>query len=603
MENIRNFCIIAHIDHGKSTLADRFLEFTGTIEKRALKEQCLDTMELEQERGITIKLQPVRMDYQGYILNLIDTPGHVDFTFEISRSLSACEGAILVVDATQGIEAQTLANLYLAMEQDLEIIPVVNKIDLPSADPKRVKTEIANVLGINPEEILEVSGKEGTNVDKLIQQIIEKIPPPNKTGLRKKLNIDNDNETKALIFDSVYNPFRGIIAFVRVVSGKIKKGEKMRFLSNSREIEIIECGFFKPAFAPSADIKPGEVGYIVTGLKDAKEIRSGDTVYQGANPSKDKMLPGFKVPIPMVYAGIFPSDADDFVTLREALEKLSLQDSALKFEPETSSALGNGFRVGFLGLLHLEIIQERLEREFDLDIIATSPSVPHEVILKGTQEKITVHSPVFWPDPAQIQDVLEPWALVEVFMPAEYLGTVMDITTKRRGIIKNIQHPSEQRAVISVEMPLCNVITDFHDAIKSATKGYASMSFDIIGFRKDDLIKLDIMLAGEIIPSLAQIVHRSEAHSRGATICRTLKDNLPRKQFAIAIQAAIGGRVVARETLSAFRKDVTAKLYGGDVTRKNKLLDKQKKGKKKMMSIGKVDVPKEIFLKILRRDD
>ncbi len=601
MKNIRNFCIIAHIDHGKSTLADRLLEITNTVDKRSMKEQYLDSMDLERERGITIKLQPVRMDYNGYILNLIDTPGHVDFTFEISRSLSSCEGAILVVDATQGIEAQTLANLYLALEQDLEIIPIVNKIDLPSADPERVKTEISNVIGIDPSEILEVSGKEGTGVDKLLEVIIEKIPSPEEAGLRKKLNINDDNETKALIFDSVYNQFRGVIAFTRVVSGSIKKGQKIRLLSTNSELEVIDCGFFKPDFVSAPEIKTGEVGFIVTGLKDAKEIRSGDTIYAGSEPAKEKMLPGFKIPIPMVYAGIFPADADDFVTLKEALEKLSLQDSALKFEPETSSALGNGFRVGFLGLLHLEIIQERLEREFNLEIIATSPSVPHEVILKGTNEKIIVHSPVFWPDPAQIQDVLEPWASLEIFVPSEYVGTVLDIVTKRRGVMKNMQHPSELRAVISAEMPLCNVITDFHDVMKSATKGFASMSFDVLDFRKDDLIKLDILLSGDVVPSLAQIVHRSEAHHRGSAICRTLKENLPRKQFAIAIQAAISGRVVARETLSALRKDVTAKLYGGDVTRKNKLLDKQKKGKKKMMSMGKVDVPKEIFLKILRR--
>lgn len=604
MENIRNFCIIAHIDHGKSTLADRFLEITNTVEKRAMKEQLLDSMELEKEKGITIKLQPVRMDWKGHILNLIDTPGHVDFTFEISRSLAACEGAILVVDASQGIEAQTLANLYLALEQDLEIIPVVNKIDLPAADPERVKREISNMLGIDANEILEVSAKEGTNVDKILDLIIKKVPPPNKSGLRKKCNINDDNETRALIFDSQFNQFRGVIAYIRVVSGEINKNNKAVFLSNNQPVEILDCGYFKPSLVSNPCIKTGEVGYVVTGSKNAREVRSGDTLYIGKNPSKEKMLPGYRLPRAMVYAGFFPEDADEYSNLRDALEKLSLEDSALVFEPETSTALGNGFRCGFLGLLHLEIIQERLSREFDLEIIATSPSVPYEVFNKSNQ-KIILSSPQELPDPSEIKEIKEPWVNIEILSPSNYVGAIMDLITKKRGIFKNMQHPSEQRAIITAEMPLANVITNFHDVLKSATSGYASMSFEILNFRAGDLIKLDILLAEKVAHAFSQIVHRSEADLRGRQICKTLKDLLPKKQFAIKVQAAIGGRVIARETVSALRKDVTAKLYGGDVTRKNKLLKKQKKGKKKMMSmgVGSVEVPKNVFLKILKRED
>ncbi len=604
MKNIRNFCIIAHIDHGKSTLADRFLEITKTVAKRDMRKQLLDTMELEQERGITIKLQPVRMEWKGHNLNLIDTPGHVDFSFEISRSLAACEGAILVVDCTQGIEAQTLANLYLAIEQDLEIIPVVNKIDLPAAEPDRVKTEIANVIGCNPDEIIEVSGKEGTNVDKLLDQIIEKVPSPLDQGLRKKCNITNDDETRGLIFDSHFDQFRGVIAFVRVVSGCIKKRDKAKLLSNNRDIEVLDCGFFKPDLQSFPEIKPGETGFVVTGLKDSREVRAGDTLYIGNNPGKNKMLPGFRLPIPMVFAGFFPTDADDFPTLRDALDKLALEDSALVFEPETSTALGNGFRCGFLGLLHMEIIQERLDREFNLNIIATSPSVPIEVFKKhGDCEKIT--SPQLLPDPSEIDKLKEPWVAIEIMSPKEYVGAVMDLVTKRRGIFKNMQHPSEIRAIISAEMPLANVITDFHDVLKSVSSGYASMSFEVLDFREQDLVKMDILLAEKIAHAFSQIVHRTEAQNRGSKICKILKNNLPRKQFTIKIQAAIGARVIARETISAYRKDVIEKLYGGDVTRKNKLLKKQKKGKKKMleMGVGNVDVPKDVFLKVLKRED
>jgi GTP-binding protein LepA len=604
MDKIRNFCIIAHIDHGKSTLADRFLEITNTIEKRTMHKQMLDTMDLEQERGITIKLQPVRMDYEGYILNLIDTPGHVDFTFEISRSLAACEGAILVVDATQGIEAQTLANLYLALEQDLEIIPVVNKIDLPAAEPERVKMEISNILGTPAEEILEVSAKEGTNVEKILQKIIAEVPPPNKAGLRVKCNIQDDNEVKALIFDSHFDSYRGIIAFVRVVSGVIKKRDKVYFLSNKREVEVLDCGYFKPGLVSAPELRPGEAGFIVTGLKEASKVKTGDTIYRGANLQTAKMLPGYKVPIAMVFAGIFPEDADDFTPLREALERLSLEDSSLVYEPETSTALGNGYRCGFLGLLHLEIIQERISREFDLNIITTSPSVPYEVTKKDGEE-LKISSPHLLPEPGEIEEIKEPWIKMEVLSTSEHVGAVLDLITKRRGVFKDMQHPSETRAVISAEMPLANVITDFHDALKSATSGYASMSFEFLEFRAEDLVKMDILLADKIAHAFSHIVHRSEAQNRGSHICKLLKDTLPRKQFVIKIQAAIGSRVIARETLSAMRKDVTAKLYGGDVTRKNKLLKKQKKGKKKMMSmgVGSVEVPKDVFLKVLRRED
>jgi len=607
MEKIRNFCIIAHIDHGKSTLADRFLEITGTVKKREMRKQMLDTMQLEQERGITIKLQPVRMDYQGYVLNLIDTPGHVDFTFEISRSLAACEGAILVVDATQGIEAQTLANLYLALEQDLEIIPVINKIDLPAADPEKIKREIEN-LGISSQEILQVSAKEGTGVEKILQRIIEKVPSPQQMGLMKKCQNENANLAKALVFDSHFDSYRGVIAFVRVVFGTITKGQKALFLSNKKEIEILDCGFFKPKLVSSGQINTGEVGFVVTGSKNAREVRAGDTLISSLDKlsqktNEIKMLPGFKMPSAMVFAGFFPEDADDFNTLKDALEKLSLEDAALVFEAETSTALGNGFRCGFLGLLHLEIIQERLEREFNLNITTTSPSVPYKIIKKNGLE-IDLSSPVDFPSPAEIAEIKEPWVSVEILSPAHFTGVVMDLITKRRGIFKNMQHPSEDRSIISAHMPLANVITDFHDNLKSITSGFASMSFEILDFKAEDLIKLDILLAEKIAHPFSQIVHRSEAQVIGSRICKTLKETLPKKQFVIKIQAAISGRIIARETLSAMRKDVTAKLYGGDVTRKNKLLKKQKKGKKKMMAMGtgQVEIPKNVFLKILKKD-
>ncbi|QQS59692.1 elongation factor 4 [Candidatus Peregrinibacteria bacterium] len=603
MKNIRNFCIIAHIDHGKSTLADRMLEITGTVEKRNMKEQLLDGMDLERERGITIKLQPVRMDWKGHILNLIDTPGHVDFSFEVSRSLAAVEGAILVVDATQGIEAQTLANLYSALEHNLEIIAVLNKIDLPAADPERVKTEIENAIGIPKEEMIEISAKSGMNVDVLLDEIVSRFPSPKKTILGDLEGHQNTKEgSKALVFDSVFDPYRGVVAYVRVFSGTLQKRAKARFLGTKTDIEILECGYFRPQFSPQNAIESGEIGYVVTGLKSTRQARVGDTLFVGGKIESATPLPGFRIVRPMLYAGIFPTDADSFFQLREALEKLSLSDSALVFEPEHSPALGNGFRIGFLGMLHLEIIQERLEREFDLDLIVTAPSVPYDVTLNNG-EILRISSAADLPDPTHIQEIQEPWTKAEIITPKEFVGGCMDLCSKRRGIFKNMQYLDETRTVLTFEMPLSAVITDMHDRLKSLSSGYASLSSDFLEYRVGDLVKLDILIAEERVESLSQMVHRSEARYVGSPIVLKLKEVIPRANFPIALQAAIGGKIIARETIPAYRKDVTAGLYGGDVTRKNKLLKKQKAGKKRMKSIGKVDLPQEAFLAVLKRED
>jgi GTP-binding protein LepA len=604
LDNIRNFCIIAHIDHGKSTLADRFLEITGTIEKRDMKHgQMLDMMELEQERGITIKLQPVRMDYQGYILNLIDTPGHVDFSYEVSRSLAACEGAILVVDATQGIQAQTLANLYMAMEHDLEIIPVINKIDMPSAEPKRVMHEIENMLAIPAEEIIEVSAKTGQNVDKVLRAVIERIPSPSKSGLRKKLNIADDTESKALIFDSVYDTYRGVVAYVKMVSGSFKKGETLRFVNGKMDIEALEVGYFRPKYQPSKILNPGEVGYVVTGLKSVREARVGDTIWKGDRKKLEQVspLPGYKKVIPMVFAGIYCVDNDDFPVLRDSLEKLSLNDSSLAYEPDQSPALGSGFRCGFLGLLHMDIVQERLEREYDLNLIVTAPSVSYTLNKKNGEKEI-ISAPSLMPDPTFINSIEEPWIKMEIVCPKDSVGAIMKLVQLRRGIYKNMTYIDTGRVLLFFEMPLATVIIDFYDNLKNISSGYASMNYEFFEYREEDLVRMDMMIAGDKIDSLSLICHRSESEGLGRRLAKKLKDIIPKAQFSIAIQAAIGGKIIARESISAFRKDVTGYLYGGDVSRKRKLLEKQKKGKKRMKQMGNVDLPQEAFQAILKKD-
>ncbi len=604
MKNIRNFCIIAHIDHGKSTLADRFLEITQTLAQRDMKHgQMLDTMDLEQERGITIKLQPVRMDYQGYTLNLIDTPGHVDFAYEVSRSLAACEGAILVVDATQGIQAQTLANLHMAMGHNLTIIPVINKIDMPAADPERVKEEIENTLAIPREEVLEVSAKTGLNVEKVLQAIIERIPSPDQAGMLPQLPASESSQTKALVFDSVYDSYRGVVSYLRVVSGNLRKGDKMRFLNAKTDIEVTEVGYFRPQYQPQPELKAGEVGYVVTGLKSVGEARVGDTLWKGerAQMPTAAPLPGYKKVVPMVYAGIYCSEGDDFPLLRDALEKLTLNDSALIYEPDQSPALGSGFRCGFLGLLHMDIVQERLEREYDMDIIITAPSTSYIIHMNDGQQ-ITISTPSLMPDPSLIQGIEEPWIKMEIVCPKDSVGSVMKLAQQRRGMYKNMSYIDQDRVLAMFEMPLATVILDFYDALKNVSSGYASMNYELIGYRQENLVKLDLMIAGDRIDSLSVICHRTEAEGLGRKLASKLKEVIPKAQFAIAIQAAIGGKVVARETISAFRKDVTAGLYGGDVSRKNKLLQKQKKGKKRMKQMGNVSLPQEAFQAILKKD-
>lgn len=597
MKQIRNFCIIAHIDHGKSTLADRFLEITKTMAKRDMKHaQLLDTMDLEQERGITIKLQPVRMEWRGYILNLIDTPGHVDFSYEVSRSLAACEGAILVVDATQGIEAQTLANCYMAMGHNLEIVPVLNKIDLPSADVERRAREIETALGVPANSIIPVSAKEGTNVEKVLEAVIEKVPAPEIGGY--------DGELKALIFDSVYDAYRGVVAYVRLKSGTVKRGDRVYFLNTKKAIEVLEVGYFKPKYLVADRLVSGEVGYIVTGLKSVREARVGDTVWKagdsGIELKEAKPLAGYHVVRPFVFAGVFCTDADDYPLLRDALGKLQLNDSAISFEPEQSGALGHGFRCGFLGLLHMDIVQERLEREYDLDLIVTAPSVSYQIVVENG-DVVTISSPADLPDPSKILELKEPWIKVEILAPKEYLGGVMTLCTERRGVSKNMQYLDEKRVLLTFEMPLATVVVDFYDLLKSVSSGYASMNYEYLDYRAGDLVKLDILVAGEKVDALSLMVHRKEAFYVGSEMVKRLKELIPKHQFVIPLQAAVGSRVIARETIAAFRKDVTAGLYGGDVTRKRKLLEKQKKGKKRMKMMGKVEMPQAAFLAVLRR--
>ena len=594
-ENIRNFCIIAHIDHGKSTLADRILEKTGAISQRELKEQMLDSMDIERERGITIKLNAVQLTYQyqnnEYYLHLIDTPGHVDFSYEVSRSLAACEGALLVVDAAQGVEAQTLANLYLALDNNLTVIPVVNKIDLPSADIEKVCTELENI-GFSREDIILTSAKTGVGIDELLEAIIKKIPAPKG---------DVKNPLKALIFDSLFDPYRGIITSVRVVDGEVKVGDVIRMMETGATYDVVGISIDTPKEKHIESLKAGEVGYLYASIKSISDVLVGDTITLDSNPA-DKALPGYKPMKPMVYSGLYPIDASKFEDLREALEKLKLNDSSLTFEPETSKALGFGFRCGFLGLLHMEIIEERIEREFSIDLIATSPSVVYEVILTDGS-KILVDSPTKMPKRELVSKTLEPYVKTSIFTPSDYIGPIMELCQDKRGTFINMEYLDEQRVTIYYELPLSEIVYDFFDKLKSFTKGYASFDYELIGYKESNLVKMDILLNGEVVDALSVIVHKDFAYSRGKVVVEKLKEIIPRQMFEVPIQAAIGTHVIARTDIKALRKNVLAKCYGGDVTRKKKLLEKQKEGKKRMKKIGSVDVPQEAFLSILSTGD
>ncbi|MDD4412169.1 MAG: translation elongation factor 4 [Patescibacteria group bacterium] len=597
MDKIRNFCIIAHIDHGKSTLADRLLECTGTIEARKMKNQILDRMDLERERGITIKLTPVTMNYQGYILNLIDTPGHVDFSYEVSRSLAAVEGAILLVDATQGIQAQTLANLYLAIEQDLTIIPVINKIDLPAADIDKTKAEIIKLLGCDESEIILASGKTGVGVPEILASVIKNVPEP--TG-------NSESVLRALIFDSNYDEYRGVVAYVRVIDGAIKKGDKIKLIATAIKSEALDVGILNPDYFSTPELHTGQIGYVVTGFRDVSECRVGDTVtLYSTDKNEDAIVPlkGYSEVRPMVFAGIFPREGDNYAELREAIAKLKLNDAALMYEPEQSHALGFGFRCGFLGLLHLEIFQERLHREYNLDLIVTVPSVAYKVFTKGAGEPLIVRSPQKLPNPSEIEHIEEPWVSLDIITPKDYIGGIMGLVQEKRGFYKNIEYIDTTRVILHYDIPMYSVLTDFYDKIKSVTSGYASINYEFLNYKEADVVKMDILVAEELVEALSIIVYRDEAYRRGREVVETLKESLPRQMFVIKIQAAIGGNVIASEKISALRKDVTAKLYGGDVSRKRKLLEKQKKGKKKMMAAGKgsVEIPSDTFVKLLKK--
>ena len=593
---IRNFSIVAHIDHGKSTLADRLLEITGTLTKREMEEQVLDNMEIERERGITIKSQAARLVYrredgEEYILNLIDTPGHVDFTYEVSRSLAACEGALLVVDATQGIEAQTLANCYLALDNDLEIAPIINKIDLPSARPDEVKEEIEDVIGIEAEDAPMISAKTGLNVEDVLETIIEKIPAPNG---------DEEAPLKALIFDSYYDSYKGVVCYVRILDGKVKAGTKIKLMNTNKVYDVVEVGVFTPKLFSTAELMAGDVGYITASIKNVADARVGDTITESERPT-EHALPGYKKAVPMVYSGIYPVDGAKYDELREALEKLQINDAALDFEPETSIALGFGFRCGFLGLLHMEIIQERIEREFNLDIITTAPSVIYKVT-KTNGETIDLTNPTNLPEPTEIDSMEEPIVKASVIAPTEYVGAIMDLCQERRGVYIDMQYLEETRVCINYDIPLNEIVYDFFDTLKSRTRGYASFDYEFKGYTKTELVKLDILLNGDVVDALSMIVPKERAYHKGRGIAEKLKEIIPRQTFEVPIQAAVGSKVIARETVKAMRKDVLAKCYGGDISRKKKLLEKQKEGKKRMRQVGSVEVPQEAFMAVLKVD-
>ena len=592
VKKIRNFSIIAHIDHGKSTLADRILEYTNSVEKRVMKEQILDSMDIERERGITIKLNAVRINYKDYVLNLIDTPGHVDFTYEVSRSLAACEGAILVVDATQGIEAQTLANVYLALENDLEIIPVVNKIDLPNAEPELRRKELMDTFGFKEEEVIFTSGKTGVGVDKLMEAIVERVPAP-KANLNDKL--------KCLIFDSYFDPYRGVVALIRVMSGTITDTSKIKMFTTNSSYDVTELGYHTPAAKKVKSLGPGEVGYVCASIKDIGDVRVGDTITLANDPCEEA-LPGYKTMKPMVYCGLYPIDSKKYPALREALEKLKINDASLVFETETSSTLGFGFRTGFLGLLHMEIIVERIEREFGVELIATSPSVIYEIVLTDNSI-IHIDNPSEFPERVKIKEIREPYVRTSIFVPNNYVGNIMELCQNKRGTYLSMEYVDETRVNVHYELPLSEIVYDFFDKLKSYTKGYASMDYDIIGNKPSDLVKMDILLNGEIVDALSIIVHRDFAYNRGRIVVDNLKKLIPRQMFEVPIQATIGSKVIARADIKAMRKNVLAKCYGGDITRKRKLLEKQKEGKKKMKQIGHVEIPSEAFLSVLSTDE
>jgi len=589
-DRIRNFSIIAHIDHGKSTLADRILEVTGAVTGRDMRAQVLDSMDLERERGITIKAQAVRVDWKGHELNLIDTPGHVDFTYEVSRSLQACEGALLVVDAAQGVEAQTVANAYLAIENDLELIPVVNKIDLPQADPDAVAEEIAELVGDTPDHALPVSAKTGQGIEEVLDAVIERIPPPKG---------DSDGPPRALVFDSSYDQYRGVVAFIRVIDGSFRAGEPVLAMAQGTRFEAEEVGFFSPTMQPADTLTAGEVGYLITGLKDVARLRVGETLTSQSNPASEP-LPGYRDVKPMVFAGLFPTDSDDYPELRDALERLKLNDASLSYEPETSQALGFGFRSGFLGLLHMEIVRERLEREFDLDLLVTAPTVAYRVETP-TGELVEVHNPADMPDDRE--RVEEPYVRASIIVPKDGVGQVMELATERRGRFDHMEYLSPERVLLLYELPLGEIVFDFYDQLKSRTRGYASFDYDYAGFREGDLVRLDVLVGGEPVDALSLVLHREAAYSRGRLLVDRLREEIPRQMFDVPVQAAIGSRIIARETIKAKRKDVLAKCYGGDITRKRKLLDRQKRGKKRMKQVGAVEVPQEAFLAVLNLDE
>lgn len=596
-EKIRNFSIIAHIDHGKSTLADRILQSTHTVEDRVMKNQLLDSMDLERERGITIKLNAVEVEYKAkdgeiYILHLIDTPGHVDFTYEVSRSLAACEGAILVVDAAQGIEAQTLANVYLALDNDLEILPVINKIDLPAADPHRVQQEIEDIIGLDASEAVHASAKAGIGIDEILEQIVEKVPAP--TG-------DIENPLQALIFDSAYDNYRGVVLNVRIMDGMVKPGDEIMMMSNGSKYEVLEVGVFSPEAMAREHLMVGDVGYITAGIKNIQNTRVGDTITHAKNPTAEP-LEGYRQLNPMVFAGLYPVDSSDYNDLREALERLQLNDASLQFEAETSQALGFGFRTGFLGLLHMDVIQERLEREFNLDLIMTAPSVIYEVE-KTDGEKLRIDNPSEMPDATEVDKVLEPFVKAEIMVPSEYVGAVMELCERKRGNFVTMDYLDEYRVNVIYELPMAEIVFDFFDKLKSNTKGYASLDYEVIGYQQSNLVKLDILLNNDPIDAFSTIVHRDFAYERGRALASKLKEIIPRQMFEVPVQAAIGNKIIARTTIKAYRKDVTAKLYGGDVSRRKKLLEKQKQGKKRMKSVGSVEIPQEAFMAVLSMDE